>query len=228
MSPVSTTRREEVNTASQLRGFGPLGIVSIILILAGSLAGPSAAAVLVLIWADLSGTSVRDLGFSRPRKLALTLVASATFGIALKLALKAVLMPLLGAPPLNVTYHFLAGNAAGLPGIVATVIVGAGFGEEVFFRAYLFERIGALLGRTMTALAVSVVISSALFAIAHYVDQGLPGVEQAAVTGLAFGGVFAWRRQIWITMVAHAAFDLTAIALIYFHLETVVAHMLFR
>lgn len=77
------------------------------------------------------------------------------------------------------------------------------------------------------ALAVTVLLSSGLFAMAHYWDQGLPGVEQAAVTGLAFGGIFAWRKQIWLPMIAHAAFDLTAAALIYWNLEEAVAHMLF-
>jgi membrane protease YdiL (CAAX protease family) len=52
-----------------------------------------------------------------------------------------------------------------------------------------------------------------LFAAAHYQNQGLPGVEQTAATGLVFGGVYAWRKRMWGVMVAHAAFDLMAVAL---------------
>ena len=69
--------------------------------------------------------------------------------------------------------------------------------------------------------------TSALFALAHDPDQGLPGVEQAAVTGLVFGTIYAVTRRLWLPMVAHAALDLTALALIYSGWESAVAHFLF-
>ncbi|TMA33009.1 MAG: CPBP family intramembrane metalloprotease, partial [Deltaproteobacteria bacterium] len=56
--------------------------------------------------------------------------------------MKAVVMPLFGAPAINPAYHYLAGNTAALPGMILAVIFGAGFGEEIFFRGYLFERLG--------------------------------------------------------------------------------------
>jgi membrane protease YdiL (CAAX protease family) len=112
--------------------------------------------------------------------------------------------------------------------MVAMVLVSAGLREEVFFRGYLFERLGRLLGPGRVALAGAVLLSATLFALAHYWDQGLPGVEQAAVTGLVFGGIFAWRKQIWAVMVLHIAFDLTAVTLIYNNWEVKVAHLLFR
>lgn len=77
------------------------------------------------------------------------------------------------------------------------------------------------------AVASTVLISTALFALAHYRDQGVPGVEQAAATGLVFGSIFAVRKEIWFLMVAHAAFDLIAVALIYWSWEASVAHWLF-
>jgi len=214
--------------AEQLRGFGPLGLIAIIVILAGSLAGPFVSALLVLAWAQISETPPQALGFRAPRSWTVTLVVGVAFGIVLKLGAKALVMPLLGAPPINVPYHYLAGNAAALPRIVATVLISASFGEEVFFRGYLFERLGKILGRGQAALVATVLLSTVLFALAHYHDQRLPGVEQDAVTGLVFGGIFAWRRQIWLVMVAHAAFDLTAVALIYWDWEARVAHLLFR
>ena len=66
------------------------------------------------------------------------------------------------------------------------------------------------------------------FALPHYPDQGLPGVQQAAITGLVFGTIFAASGRIWIPMFAHAAFDLTALALIYGNLEPAVAHLIFQ
>jgi membrane protease YdiL (CAAX protease family) len=73
-----------------------------------------------------------------------------------------------------------------------------------------------------------VLLTSALFAQGHYSDLGLAGVEQAMITGLVFGTIFAVTRQIWIVMCAHAAFDLTAIAIIYWNIEADVAHLMFK
>lgn len=39
---------------------------------------------------------------------------------------------------------------------------------------------------------------------------------------------FAVTGRIWMLMVAHAAFDLTALAVIYWNLESKVAHFRFR
>jgi membrane protease YdiL (CAAX protease family) len=217
-----------VSVQERLRGFGPLGILAIVVILAGALAGPLASAPLVLIWAYASETPLADLGFVRPRSWAATLLGGTAFGIAFKLVMKAVVMPLLGAPAINGPYHDLAGNTAALPGMIVTLFVNAGFAEEVFFRGYLFERVRALLGAGRAARVTALLISTPLFAAAHYVVQGIPGVEQAVVTGLVIGTIFAWRREIWTCMVVHVAFDLAALALIYFELEERVAHLLFR
>jgi membrane protease YdiL (CAAX protease family) len=216
------------DAAARLRGFGPVGLLAIFAIVASSLAGPLVSAVLVLGWAQLSQTPMRALGFAAPRSWAATVTVGVLLGIAFKLSMKALVMPLLGAPPINPQYHYVAGNPAALPGVLAVVLVSAAFGEEVFFRGYVFERLGKLLGRGKVALTATILLSSTLFALAHYQDQRLPGVEQAAVTGLVFGGIYAWRKQLWPVIIAHAAFDLTAVALIYWGWEGPVAHLLFR
>jgi CAAX protease family protein len=216
------------DAAERLRGFGPVGLLAIFAILAGSLAGPLVSAVLVLAWAQLSRTPIRALGLAAPRSWAATVAVGVPLGIAFKLSMKALVMPLLGAPPINTPYHYLAGNPAALPGMLAAVLVSAGFAEEVFFRGYVFERLGKVLGRGMVALTATILLSATLFALAHYPDQRLPGVEQAAVTGLVFGGLYAWRKQLWVVIIAHAAFDLAAVALIYWGWEGPVAHLLFR
>jgi len=180
----------------------------------------------VFVWARLSRTPLQVLGFTALRRWSTTIAGGAIFGIALKLGLKIIVMPLLGAPDTNIPYHYLVGNTKALPAIIAFVVLSGGFAEEVFYRGYLFERFGALLGSSKQALAAAIVFSTALFAAAHYSDQGLAGVQQAVITGLVFGGLFAWRRQLWLVMIVHAAFDLTAIALIYWDLERAAAHLL--
>lgn len=108
------------------------------------------------------------------------------------------------------------------------MIVGAAFGEETMFRGYMFERLSKLFGHGVWAKILIVLITSALFGLVHYSVQGLAGVEQAAIVGLVFGSIFATTRQIFLLMFAHAAFDLTALAMIYWNLESAVAHLVFK
>jgi membrane protease YdiL (CAAX protease family) len=53
-------------------------------------------------------------------------------------------------------------------------------------------------------------------------------VEQATIVGLVFGAIFTLTGQIWMLMLAHAAFDLTAVAMIYWNLESTVAHLILK
>jgi hypothetical protein len=41
-----------------------------------------------------------------------------------------------------------------------------------------------------------VLLTTAVFGLAHYPDQGLAGVEQATITGLVFGTIFAVTGRI--------------------------------
>jgi len=212
---------------AKLRGFGPLGLLAIIVIAAGQILAPLSA-VLVLAWTRLSRTPWREIGYVRPKNWIGSLAVGITFGIFFKLLMKAIVMPLLGASPINQAYHYLVGNLAALPAAVWTMIVVAGFGEETVFRGYLFERFGKLLGRSVAAQIVTVLLTAALFGSLHYFDQGLAGAQQATITGLVFGTVFAVTGRIWMLMCAHAAFDLTAVAIIYWNVESAVAHLIFK
>ncbi len=224
----SSSRAHSSGIAEQLRGFGPVGLLALAVILAGNLLIVPLSAVFVLVWARLSHTAWRTLGFAPPPSWTRIFAIGIPVGVALKLAMKAIVMPLFGAPAVNAPYHYVAGNTAALPWMFYAVIVGAGFGEETVFRGFFFERLGKLLGAGRAALAVTVLLTSGLFALAHYHDQGLWGVEQAAVTGLVFGTIYAVTRRLWLPIVAHAAFDVTAVVLIYWNWESAVAHLLFQ
>ncbi|HVE79404.1 MAG TPA: CPBP family intramembrane glutamic endopeptidase, partial [Gemmatimonadaceae bacterium] len=129
--------------------------------------------------------------------------------------------------PVNQAYHYLAGNRAALPAAMYAMIVGAGFGEETIFRGYMFERFGKVFGSGPGAKAWIVLLTSAWFGLDHYAVQGLAGVQQATIVGLVFGTIFAATGSLFMLMCAHAAFDLTALAIIYWNLESRVAHLIF-
>ncbi|HEY3217110.1 MAG TPA: type II CAAX endopeptidase family protein [Candidatus Eisenbacteria bacterium] len=214
--------------AASLRGFGPLGILAMLVILAGNLVVIPLSALLVLAWVRWSRTPWSRIGYVRPRSWIGTVAVGLLFGVAFKLLMKIVVMPLLGADPINRAYHYLVGNAAAVPGMLYAMIVGAGFGEETVFRGYLFERLGKLLGHGVSAKTVIVAVTSALFGLVHYPAQGLAGAEQATIAGLVYGTIFAATGRIWMLMCAHAAFDLTALAIIYWDLEADLAHLIFK
>jgi membrane protease YdiL (CAAX protease family) len=107
-------------------------------------------------------------------------------------------------------------------------IYGAGFAEELFFRGYLFERLAKLWGKGAAATLATIILTTALFAAAHW-QQGWFGIVNAGITGLALAIVYLiCGRKLWVPMVMHAAFDLTAAAMIYFDAETTVSHLVFK
>jgi membrane protease YdiL (CAAX protease family) len=227
---LSTETRTELPAqdrfAADLRAFGPLGILAILLVLFS----PNAllGAVLVLAWTWYTGTPWHELGFVRPKNWISSVAIGIPFGVAFKVLMKALVMPLFGADPINQAYHYLAGNTASTVGMAVYLIIGAGFGEETIYRGFIFQRLGKLLGASIAARISIVLLSATWFALAHYLVQGLAGVEQAVVTGLVFGTIFAITGRIWMVMITHAAFDLAALAIIYWDLELRMAHLIFR
>jgi len=119
---------------------------------------------------------------------------------------------------------------AGLSGIGRALMmaIASAVGEEILFRGYAFERLGKLLGTSVAAKAFIVVVTAAWFGWAHYLSQGLSGVELAATVGAVWAAIFATTGRIFLLMAAHTAFDLTAYAMIYWNLETHVAHLIFK
>jgi membrane protease YdiL (CAAX protease family) len=92
----------------------------------------------------------------------------------------------------------------------------------------MFERLGKLFGSGAWTMPLIVLLTAAWFGAIHYPVQGLAGAQQALIVGLVFGTIFAITGRIVMLMFAHAAFDLTAVALIYWNVEADVAHIIFK
>lgn len=218
--------------AQALRGFGPIGIIAILIIfLSGNVFISTIVVplggILVVLWIRFSHTPWREIGFVRPKNWIVTVAFGHAFGITFKLIMKAIVMPLLKADPINQSYHYLAGNTAMLPAAIWAMFV-AGFAEETVFRGYMFERFGKLFGSGVWSKLFIVLITSILFGLSHYRNQGFTGVEHATIFGLVFGTIFAITSRIWLLIVAHVAFDLAALAIIYWDFEYEVAHLIFK
>jgi membrane protease YdiL (CAAX protease family) len=219
--------------SAELRGFGIIGILSIILILLGGnlfitgIVFIPLGGLLVLIWKFRSKTPWVDLGFVRPKRWIITILVGLVFGIGFKLLMKSLVMPLLGANAINSTYHFLSGNKAILPAALFFMMV-AGLSEETIFRGFLFERFGKIFRPGFWTNTLIVFITAGIFGLGHLRDQGIAGFEQATIVGLIYGMIYAKTRQIWMLIVAHAAFDITAVIIIYLNIESEVANYFFK
>ena len=183
--------------------------------------------ILAVVWMLLSRTPWREIGYVRPPSWIDGMIAGLAFGCVFKVVMKAIVMPILGAPEINIAYHYLAGNRAMLP-VAILGMVTAGFAEETVFRGFLFERFFKVFGTGASAKASVVVLSAVLFAAGHYVNLGVFGVEQAIFTGLVFGAMFALTGRIWTVIWAHAGYDLASLAIIYWEIESDVAHLVFK
>src|SRR5712671_7578902 len=190
--------REPSRVKQALRGGGLVGFLVLIFILGVTYAfGPRIGAPVVLLWAWWTGLPWRDLGFRRPKRWVSVIVGGIIAVVASKLLMKALVMPLLGAPDINPAYQWLVHNTARLPGMLFAVIVFAGFSEEIIARGFLFERLGRFMGTSRVAMVGIILITSTLFGAAHYEGQRWMGVEQAFILALVDGAIFAITRQLW-------------------------------
>ena len=214
--------------ARALRGFGPIGLAALILIVPfSSLLGPLRP-TMPLLWAWRSRTPLAELGLVRPRNWLRTIVLGIVAGIVLKLLLKTVVMPLLGAPPENAAFQSLRGNTGVLAAMLVAVTLGAGFGEELTYRGFLFERIRRLLGDSPRTNVICVIVTSLIFGLVHLPEQHLFGAVQALLVGVVVGTIYARTREIWLPVILHAVFDVVAVFIVYFGLETRFAHLFFH
>src|SRR5437899_1177063 len=93
------TPSSDDRVARALRGLGPLGVLAILVVLAGNFLFAPLSAILVLAWVRWSRTPWHEIGYRLPENWVRTLALGIPFGIVFKLVMKALVMPLLGADP---------------------------------------------------------------------------------------------------------------------------------
>ncbi len=223
------SRWESHPIARALRGIGPIGIAFMLaVIVVAGMYGPRIAGPLVLLWVLIARVPWRDLGFVRPKSWALTIASGILGGIASKLFMKSIVMPLLGAPDRNPNFDYLVGNTAALPSMMLYLILSAGFAEELVARGFMFERLGRLLGRSRNALIATVLITSTLFGLAHLPEQQWAGATNAFIVSVIVGTVFAVYRNLWTLIIWHAVFDICALLMLYFNIDKTIANAFFN
>lgn len=89
------------------------------------------------------------------------------------------------------------------PAAFAFVTLLVGLWEELVFRGFLLPR----LRRATGSWTVAVVLSTAVFAALHLIDQVAAALVLVVVLSLMFSLITIWRRSIVPAVIAHALFD---------------------
>ena len=175
--------------------------------------------LLLLGWLSLwqRGIGWRSVGLRRPPRWRDALLPGIGVGVVYQffsLYLLEPLIVLLTGKPIDLSqFAPVKGNLFLLALFLMLVWTVAAFGEELVYRGYLMNRVAELVGGSTRAWALSLVVVSLLFGVAH-LYQGISGVATVIAAGLVYGGLFLWSgRNLWAPIIAHGVYDTVAILL---------------
>jgi membrane protease YdiL (CAAX protease family) len=177
--------------------------------------------LLLLAWISLRFRRIqwKEIGFTRYRTWATTLLLGITCGVGLELfdllGKQPLLTRLLGKPPDLSNFPAVRGNLKFALVMIGLIWILAAFGEELVYRGYMMNRIADLGRGTRTAWIVSLGLISALFGFSHY-QQGITGIVEEGSDGLILGLMYlACRRNLAVPIVAHGVCDTIDITLLF-------------
>jgi len=169
--------------------------------------------LLVLGWISLRvrGVTWSSIGFSRPTRWWKAIAYGLAAGVAMEclelFATQPLLMHLLHTPPDLSVLSDLRGNGMMLAVALLLSWTLAAFGEELVWRGYILHRIADVITLPRLRWPVAVLVSSAVFGLAHF-DQGWTGVLENAIDGALLAGLyFAGGRNLWVPIIAHGVTD---------------------
>jgi len=168
----------------------------------------------------LRGLRWRDVGLVRYRPWLQTIAIGGGVGALFEAFALLVTQPLLswflGRQPDLELFRMLTGNLKLTLLFVALSWALAGFGEEMFWRGYLMNRVAGLLGQETASWIASLVIVSFVFGLGHSY-QGLTGIVEEGFAGLLLGLLYLGTgRNLWVPIIAHGVADTIDMVLIYF------------
>ena len=136
-------------------------------------------------------------------------MAAAPRGLAIGIAIGFLLFcALVGIAALFDVYNVVGpGDTRELVKDLAGMTLTAAFVEELLFRGILFRWVEAFAGSW-----AALVLTSALFGLAHIFNAGATWVSSLAImveAGVMLGGAYMLARNLWVPMGLHAAWNFT-------------------
>ena len=160
-------------------------------------------ATAILIMTKVNGIPLRETGFfSFSYKTLLNLIPGLIIIWAIYLA--------------GILVVFLLTGSSDDPGLItielhaplwllAIMVLGIGYSEEFFFRIFLVETMGSVLGKK-----AAIIISALFFALGH-LYQGYLAVAIIFFLGLGFQWLYARYKSIHVNAIVHALYDAISI-----------------
>lgn len=171
-----------------------------------------------------SGTSWSENGLARPASWVKTIglgFAVLILALFLNIVVQVTAINLPGAQIAAIDqsrFNPLEGNLGLLVLMVVLAWTTIAFGEEMFYRAFLLNRLGEIFQNTKAGTVFSVLVSSAVFGFIHLVEGPL-GIVNTFVMGLLLAAVYLRTgKNLWVTIFAHGLANTLRFAAVYFGL----------
>jgi membrane protease YdiL (CAAX protease family) len=211
--------------------YAPVGILAYGGPLLGT--GPNLSAMLIHLgyllmmivgWRVLKmrGSGWCEIAFARPESWPRTLFFAAAIAIALLFLILAVQFVFLNLPGSEIApvddsrFEPLAGNLPMLLALVVLTWTTNAFGEEMFFRAILINKLGEILGHTKLGWTLAVMGSSVAFGLIHF-HEGPLGIVYTTLGALVLGWAYlrTGRRNLWVAVIAHGSVNTLRFILVF-------------
>jgi uncharacterized protein len=177
--------------------------------------------LLVLAWLMLfvRGKRWADVGLSWPdharSAIALGLVAGAVLSVNELIVVEPIVRSFTEDSPDLSLFKELRGNLQATLLLIALSWVLAAFGEEMVWRGYAMTRVAEVMGGSAGAWALSLVLVSVAFGIAHDY-QALSGIIITAFGGITYGVLYLLAgRNLLVPIMAHGAQNTCDLLFIY-------------
>ena len=92
------------------------------------------------------------------------------------------------------------------------LMTAVGFYEELIFRGFIMTRLRRVTG----SWTIAVIVSSAVFAVLHLIDQTASAVVFVGLLSIILSLVTIWTRSIIPAIVAHFLFNLSQVVMLYY------------
>jgi membrane protease YdiL (CAAX protease family) len=91
--------------------------------------------------------------------------------------------------------------------------VRGGVVEEILYRGLAIEQLAALTGRRLLAA----LIATSVFVAVHLVHFDLRQLIPIATVSFGLAGIYLWKHNLWINIIAHGLIDALALGAVAAH-----------
>lgn len=159
----------------------------------------------------LKALNFKKLGF---REIKIILICYVIMELAMDFILQPVISRIVNEPADYSIFKPIEGNTRLYFKWLSGIWISAAVGEELLFRSFAFAQLQRIIGNRKVIIILT---SAILFCIPH-LYQGISGLVQTFIYGIALGFIYAKFENIWINIIVHGLTDTLFLTLSYYGL----------